>query len=149
MEALASNEIGKREKIKTHFARIVVGGTAEKPCYGILYFDPSDGEYHQGFGSYVLEYVFNWLAEEFEITGDAFSNEPDRHGEWIGAKFDGYADRNPVYYLWQCSCCHEEYERDGMPWYDYCPNCGAKMDGGTSNGNIVYTDTVLMKGEEE
>ena len=57
--------------------------------------------------------------------------EPVRHGEWVGTDYDGYADGNPVYYLWQCSCCHEEYERDGLPpWYDYCPNCGAKMDGG-------------------
>ena len=59
--------------------------------------------------------------------------EPVRHGEWVGTDFDGYADGNPVYYLWQCSCCHEEYERDGLPpWYDYCPNCGAKMDGGAA-----------------
>lgn len=55
-------------KIKTHFAKIIVGGTAEKPCYDILYFDPTDREYHIGFGSFCLEYVFKWLSEEFEIV---------------------------------------------------------------------------------
>jgi hypothetical protein len=123
METLTSNETGKHEKIKTHFARIVVGGTAEKPCYGILYFDPSDGKYHQGFGSYVLEYVFNWLAEEFEITGDAFSNEPVRHGEWIVTSWRA-----------KCSLCGfagSIYDQPVNP-FKYCPNCGAKMYGGAS-----------------
>lgn len=126
MEALTSNKIGKHEKIKTHFARIVVGGTAEKPCYGILYFDPSDEKYHQGFGSYVLEYVFNWLAEEFEITGDAISNEPVRHGQWI---------------VCVCSECGHElsswadaaYEEVYAGRVRYCPNCGAKMCGGVTD----------------
>lgn len=58
-------------KIKTHFAKIIVGGTAEKPCFNILYFDPTDREYHIGFGSFCLEYVFKWLSEEFEIVDDA------------------------------------------------------------------------------
>lgn len=57
-------------KIKTHFAKIFVGGTAEKPCFHILYFDPTDREYHIGFGSFSLEYVFKWLSEEFEIIDD-------------------------------------------------------------------------------
>ena len=55
-------------KIKTHFAQIIVDGTAEKPCYSILYFDPTDREYHIGFSSYCLEFVFKWLLEEFEIV---------------------------------------------------------------------------------
>jgi hypothetical protein len=59
------------EKIKTHFAKIIVSGTAEKPYYDILYFDPTDNNYHIGFGSYFLEYVFKWLSEEFEIIDEA------------------------------------------------------------------------------
>lgn len=57
-----------RNKIKTPFARIIVEGTPEKPYYNIWYFDPADGECHIGFGSYCLDNVFNWLAEEFEVT---------------------------------------------------------------------------------
>ena len=53
-----------------------------------------------------------------------------KHGEWIFVK-------EIVCYV-QCPCCGRKYDRDKvadlqdssiMP--DYCPNCGAKMDGGT------------------
>ena len=55
-------------KIRTRFARIIICGSAEKPYYNILYFDPKDGDYHIGWGSYYLEYVRTWLEEEFEIV---------------------------------------------------------------------------------
>ena len=64
-------------KIKTHFAKIFVGGTIEKPYYNILYFDPTDREYHIGFGSFVLEYVFKWLAEEFEVIDEPTTVDAD------------------------------------------------------------------------
>lgn len=70
-----------KHKIKTSFARIVVGGTLEKPCYNIWYSDPADGKCHIGFGSYRLDYVFRWLAEEFEVTEPCADVEPVRH--WI------------------------------------------------------------------
>lgn len=59
---------GEYPKIKTHFAQIIVDGTAEKPYYNIMYFDPAAGDYRIGFGSYCLDFVFKWLAEEFEIV---------------------------------------------------------------------------------
>ncbi len=55
-------------KIKTHFAKIIVEGTAKHPYYGIMFFNPTDGEYHVGFGSYYIGNVFQWLSEEFEIV---------------------------------------------------------------------------------
>lgn len=57
----------KKDKVKTNFAKIFVCGSAEKPYYNILYFDPADKKYHVGFGSFYLAYVFKWLSEEFEI----------------------------------------------------------------------------------
>lgn len=54
-------------KIKTHFAKIIVEGTAEKPYFSILYYDHTKNEYINGYGSYCIENVFKWLAEEFEI----------------------------------------------------------------------------------
>lgn len=57
----------RKNKIKTNFAKIFVSGSAEKPYYNILYFDPVDKNYHVGFGSFYLAYVFKWLSEEFEI----------------------------------------------------------------------------------
>lgn len=54
-------------KIKTSFAKIFVSGTPDRPYFNILYFDPVDQDYHVGFSSYCLEYVFKWLSDEFEI----------------------------------------------------------------------------------
>lgn len=56
-----------KDKIKTRFAKIFVSGTPDRPYFNILYFDPVDQDYHVGFSSYCLEYVFKWLSEEFEI----------------------------------------------------------------------------------
>lgn len=54
---------------------------------------------------------------------------PVVHGQWVGIQYDGYADGCPVYDLWKCSNCREEYETDGdAPPFTYCPSCGAKMD---------------------
>ena len=47
-----------------------------------------------------------------------------KHGEWVGGEFNNYSGE----YEEQCSNCKKfsrEYTRP------YCPNCGAKMDGGS------------------
>lgn len=65
---VANADSCQTDKIKTHFAKIIVEGTAKHPYYGIMYFNPTDGEYHVGFGSYYIGNVFQWLSEEFEIV---------------------------------------------------------------------------------
>ena len=80
LEAASADEC--KHKIKTPFAKIIVGGTPENPRYNILYFDPADGKCHIGFGSYRLDYVFQWLAEEFDVTEPCADVEPVRHGRW-------------------------------------------------------------------
>ena len=55
------------EKIKVSSAEIVVHGTKDKPYYEIKYRDLSDGQIHEGYSSYNLDYVFGWLEECFEI----------------------------------------------------------------------------------
>ena len=42
--------------------------------------------------------------------------EPIKHGEWIESKVGGYD---------KCSVCGEPT----LAKYNFCPNCGAKMDG--------------------
>lgn len=42
---------------------------------------------------------------------------------------DGYADGNLVYDTWICPCCGKHYEVD-YDDYDFCPNCGQKLDWG-------------------
>lgn len=56
--------------------------------------------------------------------------DPVKHGLWIGTEFEGYADGFPVYNAYECSVCGVEYNSstDDEIAYNYCPNCGAKMD---------------------
>lgn len=53
--------------------------------------------------------------------------EPVRHGRWQTHLGWGW--------VWRCSCC--EYKMGRKEFFkikrDYCPNCGAKMDGGLRN----------------
>ena len=63
-----ADSCGETTKIKTHHARIVVDGTAEKPYYSIEWYDPTEKEYFLGYSSYYIENVFNWLSECFEIV---------------------------------------------------------------------------------
>ena len=55
-----------------------------------------------------------------------------KHGEWIG-EGDGYSEGEIVIDVWYCSeCghCIDEGIDDPHILPNYCPNCGAKMDGG-------------------
>ena len=47
---------------------------------------------------------------------------PVKHGHWVKEKSD-------VLIHWHCSVCKNCYYLD-EPNANYCPNCGAKMDGG-------------------
>lgn len=42
-----------KDKLRTHFAKIIVSGTTQRPYYEIMYQDPSDHTYHIGYGSYL------------------------------------------------------------------------------------------------
>lgn len=51
-------------------------------------------------------------------------------GTWEGTA-DGYADGELVYDTWMCSECGYTVETDGPDdLTKFCPNCGAKMEGG-------------------
>ena len=60
-----------------------------------------------------------------------------RHGEWIETQEPlGWCDVDCA----ECSVCHESWiidEDSSIGEYEcmwhYCPNCGAKMDGGNNN----------------
>lgn len=54
------------------------------------------------------------------------------HGEWSTIE-DDYTGLVAL----QCSVCNQEYWFEDEPpikIYNYCPNCGAKMDGGKDSG---------------
>ena len=77
VEDLKNANPSETVKIKTHHARIVVDGTAEKPYYSIEWFDPIKKEYYLGYSSYNIGTVFNWLSECFEIV-EANTTNADR-----------------------------------------------------------------------
>lgn len=55
---------------------------------------------------------------------------PVRHGRWIDAYPD--IETNPMFMYGICSECG--FEQGMSKYLNYCPNCGAKMDGDASNG---------------
>ena len=75
-ENLTSANTSEIVKIKTNFAKIVVEGTIVRPYYSILYYEPTHKEYYNGYGSYILGYVFKWLEEYFEIV-DTIATDND------------------------------------------------------------------------
>jgi len=59
-----------------------------------------------------------------------------RHGRWIQSDALDYKDPNGIIHIHgMCSCCRLIYDfRDMTSRFKFCPNCGAKMDGGADNG---------------
>ena len=52
---------------------------------------------------------------------------PVVHGRWV----DRIVDENEVIQPWmQRYYCSECLEGGSQSWFKFCPNCGAKMDGG-------------------
>lgn len=76
-----------------------------------------------------------WRDAQKEIdeapTVDA---EPVRHGKWLPCDKKGYILTETAlrdgrrWYGYKCSECNNIYH--GNAFTKYCPNCGAKMDGG-------------------
>ena len=60
----------------------------------------------------------HWYADKIESISAA-DVEPVRHGRWVS---NGIPDS----VLSKCSLCGIMY---GSSSFNYCPNCGAKMDG--------------------
>ena len=119
-EAMMENDNQKMEKIKTPFAKMIIDGSREKPYFSILYFDPADKDFHIGYSSYYLDYVFNWLNENFEIVEDGnFALTALRP-----------VSREQVEKVWTgCEKCHNQ---DNWPsliekGFVYCPKCGTPL----------------------
>ena len=130
-EAASADEC--KHKIKTPLAKIIVGGIPKKPCYNIWYFDPADGKCHIGFGSYCLDNVFNWLAEEFEVTEPRADVEPVRNGrweecDWVDVDEHGFGTRRTFKAGLRCSQCACVFKKKLLWKRNYCPSCGSKMD---------------------
>ena len=76
----------------------------------------------------------NLSCEKFEaaiLKIQAADVAPVRHGRWVDAYPD--IEPNPMFMYGICSECG--FEQGISKYLSYCPNCGAKMDGG--DGNIA------------
>ena len=62
----------------------------------------------------------HFVGVEFDDIKNAPTIDPVRHGRWRHSEYAGID-----YY--QCSLCGHSVSPTA---YNYCPNCGAKMDGG-------------------
>ena len=61
----------------------------------------------------------NQIIDAFDYL-PAANVPPVRHGEW--QEING---------IFRCSLCEYSFEHEGYQhFFNYCPNCGAKMDGG-------------------
>lgn len=64
---------------------------------------------------------------------------PVRHGMWVdkGTITDEKAEVITEWQSARCTCCNKYHTTPYLYYFDnftYCPNCGAKMDEGGSNG---------------
>lgn len=74
-----------------------------------------------------------WLRQCID-QAPTIEAEPVRHGRWVPVDCEHPCDE------WDCTACGGrrtfliEMDADDMEeCYPYCPNCGAKMDGGNSD----------------
>ena len=62
---------------------------------------------------------------------------PVRHGKWIHTDLAAH-----WYGKDECSeCTYHEHDRRDLSHFNYCPNCGAKMDGDDDNSAICSKTT--------
>ena len=88
-----------------------------------------------GFGSCDI------MADGVCVQGPCHAEElveyaPVVHGRWDG-EGDGLADGEIVLDVWYCSKCGhciDDGTDDPCVLPNYCPTCGAKMDGGDTDG---------------
>ena len=88
-----------------------------KPYYSIRYRE--DGQDYLGFGTYKPEVLSQYLKEYF-----VHPVEP-RKGRWIKDRLSSTCGGS--YGVYRCSECENSYQDIGYGW-NYCPNCGARME---------------------
>lgn len=65
------------------------------------------------------------MLDEIDCFQPAADVAPVRHGRWIEQ------EKYTFGVMYDCSICGDRILDNGHSW-NYCPNCGAKMDGDTN-----------------
>ena len=99
-------------------------------------------EYIEDLEAEVAEYRAIGMPEECRV---AVEKQKPKRPDYEG---DGYADGHLVYDTWICPCCGKHYEID-CDDYDYCPNCGQKLDRSDEESMIKYCCTCKWYAESE
>ena len=81
------------------------------------------------------EYYSDKIDEALDMAIKAL--EEQKTGKWIGIEYEGYADGNPVYDVYECSSCGYVHNGESDTLSDYCPDCGAKMETGALDGKAI------------
>ena len=63
----------------------------------------------------------------FLNNANTIEAEPVKHGRWVEK------EKYTFGIMYDCSLCENRILDNGHQW-NYCPNCGAKMDGGEKSG---------------
>ena len=113
-ETLTNANPRETTKIKTHHARIVVDGTAEKPYYSIEWHDPTKNEYFLGYSSYCIGHVFKWLEECFEIVEASKTNAD---------KIRAMSDEELAKFLHEPFCDKRTLEECTISYCGVCDQC--------------------------
>ena len=84
------------------------------------------------------EGVFSYCDKIMRVIDEQPTIEPEvRHGRWIECDYKhmehGMIETEPKAGLC-CSECRTGFKKKNMTYKQYCPACGAKMDGGADNG---------------
>jgi len=95
---------------------------------GALLADISAAMDYRGMGVVVGQTLMRFVKRQ-----PAADVAPVVHGRWVHSRYSDCAEQ---FELVKCSICNHEayviafYVRSGS----FCPNCGARMDGGVDNG---------------
>lgn len=79
-----------------------------------------------------VEYILNHINDI--PTADV---QPERHGKWI------YSYDSPNCEYAKCSVCEYTRNPTTQTGWNYCPSCGAKMDGNSKSDNWIATSERL------
>lgn len=114
----------EHEKARVTEAEIVVRGTQEKPYFEIKYLEVGKSEYSVGYSSYNLEYVFQWLREEFEVVKEKPTNADRIRGMSNAelAEFLQYISKMGYVHV----CCPDE--GCDMDFCEYCLDDWSKKE---------------------
>lgn len=85
------------------------------------------GRKYQSEGGYIAEKVLALCIRAVDEAA-AVDAVPVVHGQWIHTKIED-SDWGGTFNSWKCSVCGY-YAGRNPTGTNYCPNCGAKMDGG-------------------